>query len=235
MIRLWATTLLDFVHSVIEEYMQKETDMTKSKLIRLSGWSLMLGAIAFLSGLSILAFNNTLYGYMYWNPFLDVVFGFGIFIGPIFIAMGLLGLRACYGGKIGSGKNILLLGAVVGGSTFIVIDLIQILTPNYNNLRFIHLYIFLGGALFMFLCLFIFGILAAIKKPLPRWNTAPLTAGGIWVAVAPILVWTFTLHSLTKNIIPSLIFIASQIVITVSLLRLGYVLQSDSDRETTFA
>jgi hypothetical protein len=45
MFRLWAITLFDLVQSLVSEHTQKETFMSRSKFIRLSGWSLMLGAL----------------------------------------------------------------------------------------------------------------------------------------------------------------------------------------------
>ena len=38
MVRLWAVTLLDLIQSVISEYRQKEVDMSKSQLIKFSGY-----------------------------------------------------------------------------------------------------------------------------------------------------------------------------------------------------
>ena len=54
-LRLWAITLFDLLKSVVEEHLQKETNMNKSTFIRISGWSLILGAVCipvhgFLSG-----------------------------------------------------------------------------------------------------------------------------------------------------------------------------------------
>ena len=51
MLSLWTHTLLDYFKSVVEEHMQKGVHMSKSKFIRLSGWSFILGAIAFMVAL----------------------------------------------------------------------------------------------------------------------------------------------------------------------------------------
>lgn len=43
LVLLWAITLLDFLRSVLEQHLQKETDMSKSKLVKLTGIVLMVG------------------------------------------------------------------------------------------------------------------------------------------------------------------------------------------------
>jgi len=69
-LNLWALTLFDFLRSLIEEYLQKETFMTRSKFIRLSGWSLMLGAVTFsVSTLSALVESNFYDPHMRLNVF----------------------------------------------------------------------------------------------------------------------------------------------------------------------
>ena len=234
MISLWAVTFIDFIQSLVTEHTQKESYMTRSNLIRLSGWLLIVGAISFLFGLIPVAVNTTtldFYLRSIWNPFLDMVFIIGNFLAPILIGAGLLGLYAKFGNATGAGKYILLLGILIGIGTFIVIDLIQILTPGYVTLRRIHHYVFLGGAFFMFMCLTIFGIQMSIKRPLPKRNGLALTAGGIWVAVSPILVWVFSLHSFTKNWTPSFILVAGYIISTVALIMIGLDLQSNPNQE----
>ena len=78
MSRLRAVTLLDFLRSVFEQHMRKETDLSKSRLIRWGGWAFVLGAftlVTFLQGS-------------------DAVTIPGSEISAILLAVGLLGLRA---------------------------------------------------------------------------------------------------------------------------------------------
>src|SRR5262245_51086197 len=94
MVRLWAVTLLDFLHSVVEQYLQKEIDVSQSRLSKWSGWAFILGAFAFMTILR--------------GP---VVIPASV-LSTILLAAGLLGLRARYGEQVGSfGRNIALLGA----------------------------------------------------------------------------------------------------------------------------
>ena len=79
--------------------------------IRKAGWSLMLGAVAFVPG-------------MYWETSVwDLwILGFPLLLFSIpMMAYGLRGLQARYGETVGSfGKNILQVGAILGPLTSLV-------------------------------------------------------------------------------------------------------------------
>jgi hypothetical protein len=45
MLSLWALTLFDWFKTVIEEQMNRGTEMTRSKFIRLSGWAMILAPV----------------------------------------------------------------------------------------------------------------------------------------------------------------------------------------------
>src|SRR5262245_37936871 len=96
-LELWTLTLFDLGRSLVEQHTQKETGMPNSNFIRLSGWAFIAGAVAFisiLSGTDPIAVPTSL-------------------ICAILLAVGLLGLRARYGGRVGAfGRNILLIGVV---------------------------------------------------------------------------------------------------------------------------
>jgi hypothetical protein len=99
MVRLWALTLLDFLRSVLEQHLQKETHMSKSQLIKFSGWAFILGSFTFLA---FLANSN--------EPasLAESV------IGSILLAIGMLGLRARYGDRAGGFGSTVLLAGVIG-------------------------------------------------------------------------------------------------------------------------
>ena len=161
--------------------------MTKSKFIRLGGWSFMLGAVAFLPGLIIIMLEYTGYRLISnWDSSLAIGLSFGFFLSPLLFAVGMLGLRARYGDETGSlGRNILALGAIGGGILITIGDLVQFSTTDYSvsNRYF---FVFLGGVLLLFYCLFIFGVLTIQKKLLPRWNGLPFIAG-LGIPFFPIL------------------------------------------------
>jgi hypothetical protein len=140
--------------------------MSKSQLIKFSGWAFILGAFAFITMLS--------------GSSVQIL---GSEISAILLAVGLLGLRARYGERAGSfGRNILLLGA--SGPIFLVIAIVQglfgILTVAQMEKGLWIL--LLGGPAISLLGLTLFGLVALRSKPMHRWNWLPVFAG-IWYPV----------------------------------------------------
>jgi len=227
MLRLWAITLFDLLRSLIEEYLQKETFMTRSKFIRLSGWSLMLGAVAFfVFTISALVESNFYDPYMRLKIFYDTRIVFGIGISSILLAAGILGLRARYGGKVSiAGKHILLIGAITGP----VISLFGALGSEARVFTWAWLLLYAGNIVLL-ACLAIFGISALRAKPLPRWNGLPFIAG-LWF---PILLPSTMIANangvpgnITLNIAKGILLLQS-----VALFLLGYLLQANVSEKT---
>jgi hypothetical protein len=223
MAKLWAVTLLDILQSVISEHRQKETYMSKSRFIKLSGWALIVGAISFLPGFIGMLFWET--RTFDWSTPPMQLAAFAVFLAPIFTAVGLAGLRIRY--KVGGA--ILLFGIVIG--LFLVIGgaLVQFLTTD-SSVSESYYYVWLGGVFVLYVGLSIFGILALIEKPLPRWNWLPLAAGA-WLPLLPLLasIMDFSL-SLNYTLILTII-IAGLVLMTIAQVMLGYILQADASQE----
>ena len=146
--------------------------MSKSELLKFSGWAFILGGFSFatiLSGSDPIALAGSV-------------------ISSILLAVGILGLRARYGEYMGSfGRNILLIGVIgmvllymVVGYLFLmyfgVLPAIPIELPE-------SLWILLfGGPAVLLLVLTLFGLSALQSKPIPRLNWLPVFAG-IWYPV----------------------------------------------------
>ncbi len=222
MVRLWAVTLLDLVQSVISEHTQKETDMKKDDFVRLGGWSLMVGAIAFLPGAIGMLWNEYSQYTINWNSPPMQVLTFAVFWAPILLAVGMMGLQARY--KIGN--SILLLGAVIGSIIIIVGNFGQIFAPVYS-VSATYYYVWIWGVFLLNACLSVFGILALIQKPLARWNALPLIAGA-WIPLLPLL------SGMIKSSVESflIIVIAGLVVMTIAQVMLGYILKSDVPEQT---
>jgi len=188
--------------------------MSKSIFIRLSGWAFIIGAISFLPA-AILQLD---YESRTISPLMIKTF----FWAPVLLVVGLLGLRARY--KIGGG--VLLFGAIVGGLLLIVGYLGQFFTPFYS-VAAIYFGVWMGGLLVLHICLFIFGILIFIKKPLPRWNWIPLFAG-MWV---PLLVLLAPILGKGDSPSQKIFGIAVFIIMTVAQVILGFMLQANASRE----
>jgi len=186
--------------------------MNNSSFIRLGGWALIIGAIAFLPGaIGMLSWEGESTGP---TPVIMQLVAFAVFLAPLLMVLGLLGLRARY--KIGGG--FLLFGAIVGGLLVVVGILVQFLTPDYSVSE-TYYNVWLGGVVILNVCLLLFGFVALFEKPLPRWNWLPLAAGS-WIVVLPILAGITGFQSAS-------VIIAALVIMTILQIMLGYMLQAD--------
>jgi hypothetical protein len=203
MARLWMVTLFDIIQSVVSEHAHKEIEMKKKmkpRDIRMAGWALIVGAVVFI----LSAISEQVMGFL---------------LSMLLLAAGVWGLRSRYGERVGGfGKNILLIGVILGSLTSLaglfgaVIDPYWILIP--------------AGPAVLFACIALFGVVALHKKPLSRWNALPLLAG-VWLPIffVPALIETFN-----GNWYPESSNLAMPLIISqcIALSILGYVLISDT-------
>ena len=141
---------------------------------------------------------------------------------PLLVA-GLLGVRNRYGEKVGGfGKNILLVGIILGPLTSVILLLGNIL-PNWM--------VAFSGHAVLFACLTLFGFVALYKRPLPRWNVVP-TIAGIWYPIM-LLFYSFTRNILDSNLLPPISVNAALLfgIQGIALAALGYILKSDASQE----
>jgi hypothetical protein len=231
MIKLWAVTLLDLIQSVVSEHAHKEIEMKKEMKpedIRMAGWALIWGAVAFVIGSWLMSVRSPL-----WGISLVLV----TFLSMPLLIVGLLAVRNRYGEKIGGfGRNILLTGIILG-PLMNFIGFFGVGGPGeLQGLRLILTVLFIIGPSMLFACLALFGFVALYKKPLPRWNAVPLIAGVGY----PILILTYVTVSMNTgdwgggdgvsivvSIAPILIIIQG-----IALAALGYILKSDVAENT---
>jgi hypothetical protein len=196
--------------------------MNNSGFIRLSGWLMILGAIAFLPGAIGMLYESQTID---WNTPPMQLAAFAVFSAPVLLAVGMLGLRARY--KIGGG--VLLFGVIIGGLLVVVGTLVQFLTPDYSVSE-TYYGVWLGGVLVLNICLSIFGVLALIQKPLPRWNALPLLAG-VWIPLLPVLGGIVNRYASPVESLLVLV-IVGLVVTTIAQVMLGYILQAGTSPET---
>jgi len=202
--------------------------MTKSGFIRISGWALMVGALAFSLSIIVVLLENTSYQlFDGLSNFIKDSLVFGIFWSPVLLATGMLGLRTRYAEEIGdSGKSVLLLGAL-GGLLVIVGNVGQAYDPDpYWG-------VFITGTTLIFIGLLIFGVQALVQKPLPRMNWLPLVAG-MWfplISLPGIFGIHFPMLGQTASLIFSWFSIIGILITTIALTLLGYALQADVPEE----
>ena len=208
MVRLWAVTLFDLIQSLVSEHAHKEIEMKKEmkpRDIRLAGGALIIGTIVF----ALSAINEQIMGFL---------------ASMLLLAFGVLGLRSRYGEKVGDfGKNILLIGVVLGSLTSLVGLFGAAVDPLWI--------LIVAGPAFLFACLALFGVVALYKKPMSRWNLLPLLAG-VWFPIifVPIIIKVFN-----GNWYPTtnMMLILPLYLQGIALVILGYVLISDSPEELT--
>jgi len=194
--------------------------MKKTDFIRLSGWSLILGAVTFsLFLLGDYVENNVYDPFRRFQAFSEFSLQAGIWLTPILLGIGMLGLRTRYGDKAGSfGKNILLLGAISG----ITVNLLGAVLASKTDWGW--LLLFTGNGVLL-ACLAIFGVIAVRVKPMQRWNILPLLAG-IWyptlflIAVIYIMTMNRPLHNALNQ------FALIDILQGLALIILGFELQT---------
>jgi hypothetical protein len=221
LLKLWAPTSFDLLRSSLEEHLQKETFMTRSKFIRLSGWSLILGGVTFLLfGLIIFLTDG--------QSDESLISSIGTilitWLCPVLFGVGLLGLRTRYGDNVGAfSKNILLVGAVAGLVTSIAGTVIPFIVGN-GSVSWAWLLLYTGNAVVL-ASLSIFGIAALRAKPFSRWNGLPLLAG-ICYPVLIVLAYVFEVMGLPQTQLTSVAVIAIALQ-GVLVMVMGYMLQSN--------
>ena len=146
--------------------------MSKSKLIKFSGWAFILGSFAFiaiLTGSDALAFPGSV-------------------ISAILLAVGLSGLRARYGERAGGFGRQILAAGVIGMILFylvlahlvLAVLVLPGLRSQAESLVQAGLWLLLfGGPAVVLLGLTLFGLTALRNKPMSQLNGLPVVAG-IW-------------------------------------------------------
>ena len=221
MLSLWALTLLDLLRSTVEQHLQRETFMSKNTLIHLSGWALGIGGVAFGIGFIFLIYLETFGGWPV-RGMLETLLILMFFIGPIGVGLGLLGIRARFGDSAGVlGRNLLLLGAIIGTSAVLVGDLLQFFA-NQDDPGF---GIFSAGMFIIFVCLGLYGLLALWRKPQPRWNGLAAVAG-FPISLLGVIVAVYDGPN-TSDQVFTIPFVVLFVAMGVALVMLGYLVQSD--------
>ncbi len=194
--------------------------MSKSELIKSSGWFFTAGAFAFIT-LLIPA---------------DPISIPGSVVSAILIAVGLSRLRAAYTEVVGRfGRSFLLLGMLGPVLWCVVIGSMPIIGVTETQVsEGLWVLIFVGPAISL-LGLTLFGLAALRSKPMPRLNWLPFFAG-IWYPV------TYTLFSIydishkgvfPEQYLPELVFMV--VIQFLALCILGIVLIDDSSKELATA
>ena len=222
MFRLWAVTLFDLVQSVVSEHAHKEIEMKKEMKpedIRMAGGALIWGAVTFVLGVyaGILGEIQPIL----WTVSILLL----ILVSLPFLVLGLLAVRKRYSEKIGGfGKNILLIGAILGPIASVIGILTMVIDSDFWT-NWINPW---TGHAVLLACLALFGVVALQKQPLPRGNALPIIAG-LWYPIALYTPGVFGNASGDLMSIANFAFFAVQ---GAALAALGYILKSDTPDDT---
>ncbi len=224
MLNLWILILIDYVKSVVEEHIQRGIHMSKSKFIRMSGWSLVLGAITLMvAGLISIRDVPEYSRYSALSRPIDLYLEYATAIllpGTLLLLLvGMIGLYLRYRTDTnGFGKFGLIVG-VLGG----VISLGAAIPLSTNEPEWSWTAWWVGTLLY-FLGLGVFGIAAVRDKLLPRWNALPILTGFL----IPILfIATFQMDWEATEYI----FLGAFLLTAIGLAGLGLLLKSDMYEE----
>jgi len=227
MARLWVITLLDVVQSVVSEHSHKEIEMKKEMKpedIRLAGWALILGGVAF-----IICIVMWMMGSPPYSDLPDVLIPFLCL--PLFV-VGLLAVRSRYGEVVGAfGKNILLAGAILGPLTSVIgIRLTNTARASWTPQAELGWALTVGGPAVLLAGLTLFGVVALFKKPLPNWNILPFFAGFWYPAFFTAWFIAFLNTGDTNNSVARIFGAIPEIIVAlqaIALVALGNVLKTN--------
>jgi hypothetical protein len=237
MLSLWALTLFDWFKTVIEEQMNRGTEMTRSKFIRLSGWAMILAAVILL--LSFLPEADQILDGLYQTfglpatpaqhgLFQTITTGMRSLVFPaviLFITLGLCGLYIRYAERTANSAKISLGMGIAGGVVSLVISAGMVMgIHNVRPLMNISM-------AFMFAGLFVFGLATLRSRPMPRGNGLPALAGFWWpFLVIQAYVYPLFIQRLVGSQVPLWFSFTIFSIMSISLATLGYVLQADIPR-----
>jgi hypothetical protein len=224
MARLWLLTLLDLVHSVLEQHLQKEAFMTKSHTIKLSGWAFMLGSFGFL------ALNN---------DSMAVSFA-GLVISSILLSVGMLGLRAGYGDRVGAfGRNILLVGVLGMLLVFVCVGVLYRSLPQIqigNAMLETWMLLYAGPAIGL-LGLALFGLAAVRRKPMAGLNWLPVATAVWYPAMYSFFLFYYVSHNGVWLYVEQIYWVAGLMMLMqfAALCGFGFMLSADTRDEMATA
>ena len=225
MFSLWMLTLFDLFSTDVEEHLHRETNMTKEKFIRLSGWALILAAATLVVGFGLgggeTSYDDPLGGRDGFYEYSQLIL---IPASMLFFTIGMFGLRARFGELVGGlGKFGLVIAPISGSVAFIASIALYAMVaawigPWWN--------FFVYGMMAMFTGLALFGIDALLKKPFPRWNGVPLLAS-IWFPILGFVTILINQLGVDTTTSGDALFLFSTVIVVIGTMILGYLLQSD--------
>ena len=227
-LNLWTLTLIDYIKSVVGEHIQRGIHMSKSTFIRMSGWSLVLGAITYM-----VAWLISIRDVPEYNPnnflsrpidlYLEYATAILLPVTFLLLLVGMIGLYLRYRDDANSFGKFGLIVGVLGG----LISLGAAI-PLFSDGPEWSWTAWMVGTLLYFLGLVVFGIAAVRDKLLPRWNALPILTG-IWIPI--LFIVTFQMSGEATDYIS----LGAFLLTAIGLAGLGQLLKSDIYEEAALA
>jgi hypothetical protein len=225
LLALWVRTALDYIKTIVEEYVRGGTNMTREKFIKLSGWALLLGSIATVIGWladSRPEYNQYNFASLPIDRYANMAATPLLVIGALLISLGMLGLLVRYGSQAGGFGRLTLVLGILGG----LVSAVGMagLSVNDSNPWWS---MFFFGMTFQYLMLVLFGIVCLRRQILPRWNSLPLLAG-LWIPGYVLVSGYLELFTGAWVDTPIAVFFTLWLITLVGFAGLGYLLLSDA-------
>lgn len=225
---LWALTMIDYLKSIIEENLQRGTNMSKTKYIKLSGWALIFAALAIFVGMlanSRPEYNQYNFASLEIDRYANFAAPILLVLGFTLLVAGLFGLLVRYGeGASAFGRVSLWIGIVSG--IIATIGLVALFLGLDEPAWIISMV----SVSMLFLGLTLFGVDCLRKKSMQRWNLLPIIAGFGF----PTLFISIIINNLatgTDLVVSDTVLMLIFFITGISLGTLGYVLQADVPEE----
>ena len=223
LIWLWTITLIDLLKTMVDEHLHREIVMTQTTFIRWSGWALAGGGIAFalalIAGMLDPQWEDPLGGKDALIEYTQLGL---IIVSHLLFLIGLIGIQQRHGVKVGQlGKSALMLGIVGAGAAFTGATLLEIIQGDWAWSAWV------AGLMLMTSSLVVYGIAAARKQVMKRWNWSPIMAG-LWPPLL-FLIQFFGLEAISSQVpeFGDWVFLASSFLSMIGFIFLGLALQGD--------
>lgn len=205
--------------------------MFRSRFIQISGWALILGAVALLLATAAAAAvspASSQYDARYRpsDPFFQMAQAILFPTAVVLITIGIAGLYARYGYETGRLGRFGLIVGILGGSVTFIIMMILFRTQEGDPLWL--------AMMFSIACMFgglvLFGVNALRNPALPRGNYLPVLAG---IGFPVVVIASLSYEAITGRGLEmrDLIVTAIFLVTGLALLKLGQILRSEAVEE----
>jgi hypothetical protein len=214
MLGWWLVTAIDFVNSLLEQHLRRENHMTRTTLIRIGAWSLILAAVAFVV-IALQALPQEVGDLFVW----------ALTVATFLTSVGTVGVILGFGAAAQpTGTPMLIVGLV--GSLLIYTAALpfMIWTDPYWIIPFM-------GTGILLACLAGYGLIALRRGFLPVDTSASLAAG-IWFALLLIAAAVFPLQDVPHLYIAACL-VTGSLITAFALARLGWILLSRQAQVTS--